>query len=165
MPAKVTLEPFPDDDVHSNNTVSTVGEALTELWTWYVDQFGASADLEDTTAAIDAIVRGILDSDDPLAVSETTESATDIIGRAIRVERIVSVSDSDFGGVYARILVTFLAGDRAGEQNIVSVGSPNILAQLKVLHEKGRLPVECRVTPVAKAKPGKNPALYLRPLA
>lgn len=140
-----------------------------ELQQWYLDNFPATA--FDPVIAQQAIIANILQTDaaDVLNLKESLDSARVLQNRPLQFVGIDSVMPSDFGGVY--LVCTIVLLDE-GEKKQISIGSPTILAQLKVIYEHDAdptqtpmLPLECKIAPIRRGgKNGHNPPLYLRPL-
>ena len=130
---------------------------------WYYDTIPTNT--RDPQMATESILDRIAhtDASKVLEISESLDSAREWIGRPIQIYRILSVEPSDYDEslIFVRLGVTDLD---TGEQQIINVGSPTILQQLRVLYESGSLPLDCKIVPVKKSNKYNNPPLYLRPL-
>ena len=129
---------------------------------WYVDHFPTMA--IDPEGIQRRIVENIMamSAVDVLNVRESLDSSRTIIGKPIRLESVEAVLPSEYGGIY---IVTNVILLQEGEKKQISMGSPTILAQVKVLIEADSLPIECKVMPIRRGgKNGRNAPLYLRPI-
>jgi hypothetical protein len=134
---------------------------------WYMDEFPAVA--EDSSMIHAQIVSNILEqgADSVLDVREALDSAGNWIGKPIELEGIESVMPSSYGGIF--VLLRFRPYDITtkkpfGEVERMAVGSPQMLAQLHVLHAAGKLAgCACKVVPIKKGgSNGRNAPLYFR---
>lgn len=158
-------ETYPDTGTVRILTVTDTDQ-YAMLERWYFDTFPAVA--EDSASIHAQIVANILSTnpDDVLDLRETLDSASDMIGKPIMLHGIESVMPSSYGGIFA--VVTYQPFDIStqrpfGDVDRMSIGSPQMLAQLAVLHQNGRLPAVVKVAPIKKGgSAGKNAPLYFR---
>ena len=153
--------PYADNAV-SPQASETLGQSAA-LVEWFTDTFPTSA--EDTFMIQARIVDKILatSADSILDMDEGLPSANDLIRVPLEITDIDSVMPSSYGGIYIVLKARNL---ETGEIFSFAAGSPTILAQLKVIYEAKKLPIECKIMPIARGKKdGKNPPLYLRKLS
>jgi hypothetical protein len=150
----------PATSVVTNPDAAMMTAQPRHLQLWFVERYPSS--IEDPLSVQRRIVENILatDADSVLDVKESLDSAGSLVRRPIRIEEVESVLPSTYGGIYLQVRITTLDD---GEVRLVNFGSPTILAQLKTLIDAGKLPIECKVVPVARGgRDGRNPPLYLR---
>jgi len=95
---------------------------------------------EDSEGAATAIVRGILESSDPLARVEAV-GGRDLIGVPLRVTD-VEWRNSDLEGEGLGIFAVMHATQQDGTQVAVTCGGRNVLAQLYRVARDGTFPVD-----------------------
>lgn len=143
------------------------------LANWYLETFPAEGDAgsADVHSRIVGGIMALGEDDDPLSVSESLDSASDWIGIPIVLEGVQSVMPSDYGGIYAIVEFQRYSVDShapVGPQQTMTVGSPQMLAQLQVLFRRGKFVnggVACKVAPIKRGgKQGRNAPLYFRPI-
>lgn len=146
----------PAEAVEMDDAGRTVSGPLEQ---WYYDNF--AAELMAPEDVQNQIVDNLLgmDADSILDVRETLDSGTTWAYKPIILHEVEAVLPSPYGGIWVRIGIVDTA---TGAKHSVAIGSPTLLAQLKVLHDAGRLPAEVKIVPIRKSKEGRNPPLYFR---
>lgn len=141
------------------------------LTNWYLETFPAAGDAgsADVHARIVGGIMALDDNEDPLAVAESLDSASDWIGIPIVLQGVQSVMPSDYGGIYAVVEFARYSVDSRSAQGptmTMTVGAPQMLAQLQVLYRRGKLHgAVCKVAPIKRGgKQGRNAPLYFRPV-
>lgn len=157
-PSKNTTPAVPDDGPQDVEQY----QMAPELAQWYYDTF--PADLASPEMIQSQIVDSILssDPDSVLDPTETLDSGQKWSWKKIVLHEVESVMSSSYEkgmGIWVKIGIV---DAESGEKHSIAIGSPTLLAQLKVLAENDRLPAEVMICPIRKSKEGRNPPLYFR---
>lgn len=121
--------------------------------------------VEDSAEAQYSIAEDILAADDLGALFKERKSiaARDLVGVALRINS-VKIRASTLEGKQGNYLLIDAVLLDTGEVIVMNTGAPNIVALLLRAAQLGVLPLEVVVAEAAKATPGRNAPLTLRPI-
>jgi hypothetical protein len=152
----------PAAEESTETPTSSATPALDNLLQWLVNESGGGGD--DSAAAMEAIVRQVLVSDNATQVLRQTlpVSAGDFVDVPVLLMDF-TIRESEFEGskglpYYASLQV--MMGDPP-EPRVINAGSIKILAQLKRLRELGEWPQVVMIHEVRKARKGESAPLSL----
>lgn len=121
--------------------------------------------VEDSAEAQYSIAEDILAADDlgGLFKERKSVAARDLVGMPLQVNG-VKIRASTLDGKEGNYLLIEAVLLDTGEVTVVNTGAPNVVAILLRAAQLGVLPLQVVVAEAAKAQPGRNAPLTLRPI-